>query len=77
MQIAFALVVAVLALGSSVSAQTLVVTDDDVLNFALQAECLAASFWNAAAYGTNLTAAQLGTLPLAHLPPLQSSQLQV
>jgi hypothetical protein len=52
----------VLAFGSilGANAQTLTVTDNDVLNFALQAECLAAAFWNAAATGTNLTAAQLG-----------------
>jgi hypothetical protein len=43
------------------NAQTLTITDTDVLNFALQAECLAAAFWNAAATGTNLTDAQLGT----------------
>ena len=42
------------------SAQTLTVTDADVLNFALQAECLAAAFWTAAATGENLTVAQLG-----------------
>ena len=43
------------------SAQTLTVTDADVLNFALQAECLAAAFWTAAATGESLTAAQLGS----------------
>jgi len=42
------------------TALTLNITDNDVLNFALQAECLSASFWNAAATGTNLTVAQLG-----------------
>ncbi len=60
----------VLAFGSilGANAQTLTVTDNDVLNFALQAECLAAAFWNAAATGTNLTAAQLGRLPLLAAP---------
>lgn len=54
--------IALIALGSflGASAQTLVVTDTDILNFALQSECLAASFWTAAAFGTNLTDAQLG-----------------
>lgn len=58
----------VVAFGSilGATAQTLPVTDNDILNFALQAECLAASFWNAAATGNNLTAAQLGMLQDHH-----------
>lgn len=57
------LAVALVALGSlGVHSQTLVVSDADVLNFALQSECLAAAFWNAAATGENLTEAQLGKI---------------
>ena len=63
--------VALIAVGSifGAGAQTLVVTDADVLNFALQSECLAAAFWNAAATGTNLTDAQLGELADVHSEP--------
>lgn len=51
-----------LAVGGYLGAhtQTLRVNDNDILNFALQSECLAASFWNAAATGNVLTPAQLG-----------------
>ena len=61
--------VALIAVGSifGAQAQTLTVTDGDILNFALQSECLAASFWYAAATGETLTAAQLGELSYQYL----------
>ena len=65
MQVTFAVLFAVLATSSIASAQTLTVTDNDVLNFALQSECLAAAFWTAAATGENLTVAQLGRFTIS------------
>ena len=62
---AAAVFVAVLALIGSAAAQN----DVDILNFALNLECLEAAFYTCAAYGVNLTDAYLGRLcwqPLPH-----------
>ena len=57
---AIALVAALAVLGSApaVRAQN----DVDILNFALNLECLEAAFYSFAAFGLNLTDAYLGTI---------------
>jgi len=51
-----AVLVTVLAVVGSAAAQN----DIDILNFALNLECLEAAFYTCAAYGVNLTTAYLG-----------------
>lgn len=53
---AVAVLVSVLALFGSAVAQN----DIDILNFALNLECLEAAFYTCAAFGVNLTDAYLG-----------------
>lgn len=66
---AAAVFVAVLALLGSAAAQN----DADVMNFALNLECLEAAFYTCAAYGVNLTDAYLGEASKAWYSALLNS----